>query len=175
MSLGEMLTAIGAIGTAAAAFFAAIQLWIGRRRAQTAFEDSLTAAYRDIMGDLPVEAFMRTGLRGKDVQQHLKAFHRYIDLCNEQVFLRQIGRISGDTWTQWNGGIASNLRKPGFADAWDLVREESDDFDELRRLADCGFRADPREWQRRSWLPRLRRADDPSTTDRPASQLNAES
>jgi hypothetical protein len=166
MSVGELLTGLGAVGTAAAAIFAAIQLWIGRRRAQTAFEDSLTAAYRGVMEELPVEAFMRSGLRRKDVKRHLSAFYRYIDLCNEQVFLRQIGRISGETWIQWCGGIASNLRKPGFADAWRYVRDHSDDFDELRKLADSSFRDDPRDWHRPRWFKRISLGSENSSSDR---------
>jgi hypothetical protein len=161
MNVGEILTALGAIGTAAAAFFAAIQLWMGRKRAQTAFEDSLTAAYRGVMEDLPVEAFMRSGLRREEeVEQHLGVFYRCIDRCNEQVFLRQIGRVSRDTWTQWRSGIASNLRKPGFADAWRYARKHSDDFEELRKLADSGFRDDPRDWQSRRWLRGSRPSDE---------------
>lgn len=72
--------------------------------------------------------------------------YRYIDLSNEQIFLRQQGRVSKETWELWRDGIKSHLEKPTFKRAWDEFRETTEkDFNELRELADNSFIVDPKE------------------------------
>jgi len=76
-----------------------------------------------------------------------RAFYRYIDLTNQEVFLRSQRRIRPETWASWREGIAHHLRRPAFKAAWDQIKAEAvDDFPELRRLEQGGFTNDPAGW-----------------------------
>lgn len=141
---------INSVATCLMAVGAFLILWqIGetRRQAQTAFEDSLDGAYREIISRLPTSALLNKQLKRKEIDQLLDEFYGYFDLCNQQVFLRQRKRISGDTWKYWADGIRSNLARPAFADAWSIIKSsDTVVFSELRRLETSGFMQDPVEW-----------------------------
>src|SRR5205807_1580893 len=76
-------------------------------------------------------------------------FVHYVDLTNEQVFLRCIGRVSDETWENWCDGIRDMLARPAFGVAWsEIKRRAPHSFEELRHLEDSGFTADPKQWYR---------------------------
>jgi hypothetical protein len=147
LSLREWLNLLAPIATAIGVCVAASQLWITKRQAVTTFEDSLANEYRQITGRLPTEALLGEVL-APDVQKiHFHEFYRYFDLTNNQVYLRQSARISGQTWRFWAEGIQTNLARPAFAAVWaDICRRAGSDFSELRRLIAEGFKTDPRSW-----------------------------
>jgi hypothetical protein len=137
----EVLTSVGALATAAGVIAAFLQLRANGKQARLAFEETLTARYHGLVSALPVWAFFDAELT-KDQKDHisggaiLSEFYRYFDLCNEQVYLYQHGRIDEVTWEEWRQGIAGNLCRPSFVWAWEeLIRPNvSADFDELRAL-----------------------------------------
>jgi hypothetical protein len=138
---------VAGIATAIGVFFAAFQLWHTRARAITTFEDSLASEYRQIIGRLPTEALLGEILRPEARRAQLHEFYRYFDLTNNQIFLRQIGRISKKTWKFWAEGIQTNLARPAFAESWaEVSKRAGSDFAELRRLITEEFRTDPRNW-----------------------------
>jgi len=98
---------------------------------------------------IPLEAFFGRELGSERTEQAKVAFFHYIDLCNEQVFLRQHGRISPATWQSWRGGIESNLRLPAFQAAWREIKAETTTFAELRKLEEGEFNDDPKDWGQR--------------------------
>jgi hypothetical protein len=104
--------------------------------AQAAFEDSLTREYRALIADLPAEAFYVDG--EVELSDELRrAFYRYFDLCNEQLYLGRRGRIRPDTRTQWEDGIKGNVTKlPAFQAAWAEIgfRVPGDFFEDLHGL-----------------------------------------
>jgi len=134
---------------------AAIALLLQRGQARASFEDDLVREYRKtIKPDLLTKALISPDL--EDAQLKLVVdFYPYIDLSNEQTFLRMVGRVGRRTWRQWCDGIQGNLERPAFASAWKTIRTcAPDDFSELQLLDDSGFR-DPRSWQPlriRMWL-----------------------
>lgn len=131
----ELLSAIANLATAAAVIVAAWQLVLSKRQATTTFEDSLAKEYRDIAASLPVKALLGEPLSDEEQSDKFDEFYRYFDLCNQQVFLRQTGRVSNKTWTFWQDGINSNLKRPAFARAWsDVAQRSNGDFSELRAL-----------------------------------------
>jgi hypothetical protein len=74
----------------------------------------------------------------------LKYFYRYIDLTNDQIFLRQQGRVGDETWENWRDGIKSLMNMPAFSDAWKMIREKpTTKFDELRGLENNDYKDDP--------------------------------
>jgi hypothetical protein len=147
-----MLRDIALIFTAIGVVTGAASLLWARKQAQTGFEDSLAREYRDITRTLPIEA--RLGQPAPpsgspEFLAYIDGFFRYIDLTNEQIFLRQVGRVSGRTWAFWWSGIEANLGvdgRPGFLAAWEYIRSESGEFDELARLLTENG-SDPRHWR----------------------------
>src|ERR1700730_7622051 len=89
----ESVQDVASIATAIGVFFAAFQLWHTRARAITTFEDSLANEYRKIIGRLPTEALLGETLTPEAQKAKFHEFYRYFDLTNNQIFLRQIGRI----------------------------------------------------------------------------------
>jgi len=131
----EILSALSSIATAIGVGVAAYQLRITRSENVTTFEDSLTVQYRQIASTLPLNALLGESLTDEEHNGHLQYFYRYIDLCNEQVFLHESGRISDRTWTLWRDGILSNLQRPAFARAWqEIANRSKGDFSELRLI-----------------------------------------
>ena len=131
----EVLSALANVATACAVMVAAWQLVLSQKQAVTTFEDSLAKEYRDIAATLPVKALLGETLSDSEHIDKFDEFYRYFDLCNQQAFLRQSGRVSDKTWTFWSEGIASNLKRPAFERAWsEVAARSSGDFSELREL-----------------------------------------
>ncbi len=112
------------------------QLRTAEEQARTAFEDDLSREYRTIIGELPPEAFYVKG-EVTPSEATRRAFYRYFDLSNEQLFLAREGRVSDATVEQWKDGIRGNLeRLPAFRAAWaDIADRVPDDFfEDLSKL-----------------------------------------
>lgn len=144
---GNSIQDVASIATAVGVFFAAFQLLHTRARAITTFEDSLSTEYRRITDRLPTEALLGERLSPEIQKAHFHDFYAYFDLTNNQVFLRQIRRISKKTWDFWADGVQTNLARPAFAESWaEISRRAGSDFSELRRLIAEEFKSDPRSW-----------------------------
>jgi hypothetical protein len=142
---------LGLIASAATAFGVVMAWWQvreARRQAVTSFEDSMSREYRDIAQKLPVAALLGDPLSEEELTSNLDDFYHYIDLTNEQVFLRQRGRVRADTWANWRDGIQTNLSRPAFRAAWERIKEKApNSFEELRRLEAERYGSDPRKWK----------------------------
>jgi len=131
----EILASISSIATAMGVLLAAWQLWLAQRQSITTFEDSFAREYRTLAARLPTKALLGESLSKSEHQRYFDEFYHYFDLCNEQAFLNQCGRITQETWKFWHDGIASNLRRPAFKRAWmEIAARANDDFSELRAL-----------------------------------------
>jgi hypothetical protein len=144
--LPQWVSALAGVVSACGLFLAFWQLKLMRRLADTAFEDNLAREYRELAARLPTKAMLGEGLTEDEHRQALDEFIHYIDLSNEQVFLRRSKRICLTTWLNWCDGIQSNLQRPAFARAWRELKDRSGNFAELRRLEAEGFRTDPARW-----------------------------
>ena len=141
------LQSIAAAGTALGVAFAGWQLLLAHRQATTSFEDSVSREYRSVAHRLPVNALLGDALPEDHFQESLDDFYHYIDLSNEQAFMRTRGRVSSSTWQNWQDGIKANLSKPAFKSAWEHIKSKAPGtFQELRRLETEGFAVDPRKW-----------------------------
>jgi len=131
----EIFGPLANIATAFGVAFAAWQLWLTHKQSVTTFEDSLAKEYRELAASLPTKALLGDDLTDDEHKRYFDKFYRYFDLCNEQAFLHQSGRVSKATWRFWNDGIVSNLRQPAFRRAWnEIAARTNDDFSELRTL-----------------------------------------
>jgi hypothetical protein len=124
-----LATAATAIGVGVAV----VTLWIRLARERTAFEDGIVRQYRELVKPQLVKALLAsTKLEGDELNRHLRALYLYFDLCNEQVFLRMLGRIGKRTWGLWCDGIKGNLDRPPFEEGWAALGQRlPDEFQEL--------------------------------------------
>ena len=136
--LAELLTnlsAISNIATMLAVIVAAYQLYLLHKQSVTNFEDDFAKEYRELASKLPIKAFLGDAFSNADIKKHLDEMYHYFDLCNEQAFHFKSGRISRKTWNFWLDGISSNMCRPAFSRAWNVVASRSNnDFSELREL-----------------------------------------
>lgn len=131
----EYISMIADIAAAAALFVAAWQLVLVSNQNVTSFEDSFAREYRELVAKIPTKVFLNDPLTEDEYIQYFDEMYHYIDLCNEQAFLRKSGRISEKTWIFWKDGIASNLRRPSFERAWsEIAHRANGDFSELREI-----------------------------------------
>lgn len=144
-----LINALASVATAIGVFLAGWQIRLAKRQAITQFEDDLTKQYREIIKDIPTDALLGLEISDDEYERTRHAFYRYIDLCNEQVFLRQQGRVCEGTWKLWGDGIESNLLRPAFQKAWiDIKRKSDKDFRELKLLENENYNSDPYKWSK---------------------------
>jgi hypothetical protein len=146
IEITDWITAIATSAAALGVWYARKQLVTGREIAQFQFEDSLAKEYREIANRIPTKALLGAGLSDDEYTKAFDDIFHYIDLSNEQVYLRIRGRIGKDVWENWRDGIKTNLSLPTFRRAWREIKEKSDSFQELRRLEKEEFNFDPWEW-----------------------------
>ena len=145
--LPNWIMAIASVVMAIGVLLAWWQIRLAKLQATTRFEDDIAGEYRELIFRLPIEALLGKPLDEKEYLESLDELFHYIDLTNEEIFLRQQGRISRETWIYWLDGIKSNLSRPAFKKAWEEIKSQTDDiFLELRQLEASGFKADPLEW-----------------------------
>ena len=141
--LSDLATTIGIL-------IAAWQLWVAQKHAQTSFEDALAKEYRELSMGIPTKAFLGEELTEEEYEAAKNDFYHYFDLSNSQAFLRQINRVSPQTWKYWSDGIRSNLKRPAFKMAWERITSQANgDFAELRLLIAQNYEIDPksRKWK----------------------------
>jgi len=143
----EAVTAISNCIMALGALLIFLQIRQSKLQAKTEFEDGLNSEYRRIIHAIPARALLGKTLPKKQMNQCLDELLSYIDLCNEQAFLRQQNRIRSDTWHFWADGMKSNFSRPAFRQAWQIITTKlPSDFNELRRLDESDFQDDPATW-----------------------------
>lgn len=147
MTALDLFTLLASIATAVGVFLAWWQIRESRKQSVTNFEDTLSTQYRELIQKLPVEALLGEDLEEAQYRDKLSEFYHYIDLTNDQIFLRQRGRVSREAWENWREGIKSVMSRPAFARAWEEIRRRApDSFSELRRLIKTDYAEDPRSW-----------------------------
>ena len=143
---GSAVSAIAACVAAVGVWYARHQLKTSREIAQLQFEDALGKEYRELAGELSKNALMGEILTEIEYEKSFDDLYRYFDLTNEQILLRQRGRITSDVWENWCMGIKSNMALPAFQRAWVEIKERSSAFEEVRRLDAEFFAIDPVSW-----------------------------
>ena len=145
--LSTIASIVSALATSIAAggvIFAYRQISITREIAQVQFEDGLAREYRQLAASLPSITLLGSELTEDQYSESFDKFFHYIDLSNEQIGLREQGRISDSVWVNWRDGIKYNLSLPAFARAWSEIRQKSESFAGLRALEGSSFLQDPK-------------------------------
>lgn len=143
-----MLDDFVSVVTALGVFFAALQLRESKKIAQSEFEDSLDQQYRELARAIPVEVLLGNDLPSaseyKRAREHI---YNYLDLCNEQIYLRRQGRVSLERWRGWREGMRQHLKKPVFARVWGEVKQSAlGEFKYLELLEANNFEGGPVKW-----------------------------
>ena len=136
---GSAISAIAACVAAVGVWYARHQLKTSREIAQLQFEDALGKEYRELAGELSKKALLGEELSDSEHEDAFDELYRYFDLTNEQVSLRQRGRITSEVWASWSEGIKTNMALPAFSRAWSEIKQRSSSFQELRRWRPTGF------------------------------------
>ncbi|RMA82691.1 hypothetical protein [Umboniibacter marinipuniceus] len=144
--ISSVATAIGSILTAIGVFLAGRQLRIAQTQSITEFEDSFDQQYRALTMEIPVDVLLGKPVKPEEREDVRELIFNYLDLANEQVFLRSENRILDATWRSWKEGIKSNLSKQGFEEVFDEVRGVAG-FTYLERLVETEFQTDPRQFR----------------------------
>lgn len=142
--ISDAATAIAAVIAAISLGISAFQTRLSRRIAETAFEDSIDQQYRDLAKEIPVDVLIDSSTDlSNDARE---AIFNYLDLCNQQIYLRAKGRVSEDRWIDWRDGIKENLNKKGFLLIWTEIKDKAS-FSYLNRLESETFKSDPIRWK----------------------------
>ncbi|CAI8884231.1 hypothetical protein [Pseudomonas serboccidentalis] len=147
-AIGSSISAFAACVTAIGVWYARHQLKTSRDIAQLQFEDALGKEYRELAGELSKKALMGEYLSDSEYEESFDELYRYIDLTNEQISLRERGRITKEVWQNWMDGINTNMKLPAFSRAWSEIKDRSLSFQELRRLERESFKSDPKHWHK---------------------------
>jgi hypothetical protein len=140
----KLASDIAPFATAVGVFIACWQIHRSAQQSRTDFEDELAKEYRQLARDIPVDALLGGELSQHEQEKALKVFYQYVDLSNEQTFLRKNGRVSKQTWLFWRDGIKSNLERPSFNKAWQQIKLKAPkSFEELCDLESTNFTEDP--------------------------------
>jgi hypothetical protein len=140
-ALSGIFTGVASLGVV----FGAWQIKLSKELAQTQFEDGLDQQYRALSMALPVDVLIGKECPAGKEDNVRELIYNYLDLTNEQAYLRAKGRVSSLTWQSWVSGIKSHLAKPVFANVYSEVRDFSS-WGYLNRLTDESFENDPFDW-----------------------------
>ncbi len=75
--------------TAIGVFVAAYELRVSSKIAQSEFEDSIDQQYRELAKGIPVDALIGKSVSDEKKELTRELIYNYLDLCNEQTFLRK--------------------------------------------------------------------------------------
>ena len=142
----DVVTGIANVVVAVGVWYARDQLKSTREIAQLQFEDSLGREYRELANRLSPHALLGHDLDELKYEEAFDELFHYVDLSNEQIRLRQCGRVSKEVWDAWADGIRTNMELPAFARAWEEIKAKSSSFQELRRFLSDSSLDDPRHW-----------------------------
>lgn len=135
---------IASIATAFGVAVAAWQIGESRKLAQTTFEDSLEQQYRNLAMQIPVDALIGRPVSDEKKSDIREIIYNYLDLCNEQIYLRVKKRVRKNRWQDWQDGIKANLKNPAFLEVWEEIKSVSPStFTFLAKLEKCDFDCDP--------------------------------
>jgi len=138
-------SAVGSIATAIGVLFGAWQIRLSKKQAQAEFEDHLDQQYRTLSMELPVDVLIGKEPKVGEEERVRELVYNYLDLSNEQVYLRAKGRITRLTWEIWCSGMQAHLERPAFNRVFVEISGACG-FSYLRRLVSSDYKSDPVNW-----------------------------
>ncbi|WP_298636694.1 hypothetical protein [uncultured Umboniibacter sp.] len=140
---------IASVATAIGVAVAVCQFRESVKLSRSEFEDSLDQQYRELSFQIPVDVILSGSMKDidtRDLRHARESIYNYLDLCNEQVYLRSKNRVTAARWKEWNSGIEQNLQRAYFATIWKEVKRKAPGaFSYLEALEVSDFKKDPIE------------------------------
>lgn len=139
MSTGDWI-AVASVTVAGLGVIIALKGVSDQLRLQTFI--SYTDRYAAVMARMPFEARTpRSGYSLDDVSPAerravLSIFRDYFNLCSEELWLADAGRIDKKTWSVWKLGIKQVAEFPSFGAAWTELRGEYLVYEDFHRFMD---------------------------------------
>ena len=135
---------IGSIATGVGVLIGVWQFRQNTKLSRAHYEDSFDQQYRSLSMAIPVDALIGKPIELEKKDEVRELVYNYLDLCNEQVYLRSRKRITKLTWRDWSAGIRDHLNRPAFNEVWTEVKKEAPGtFSFLEKLENTGFNIDP--------------------------------
>lgn len=139
----EVFSAIVQAFTALAIIFAAWQLMFHSRQMHRDFELLYVQRYWELMDRRSPEF----ALECEPTPDDRLVIRAYLQLCEDEVDLRRLGRVTDNTWKFWSRSIVEQASAPAYAE--ELKRVGADRYSLVRRLMASRAAHDPLG---RSWL-----------------------
>lgn len=112
------------------------------------FEDSINKEYRDIIQRIPYKVLIGDEVPLSEANAVHNEIYNYMDLCNEQIYLRMSDRVSKKTWNNWQEGMKTNFELKVFNDTLGEVFEKlPSNFIELQSVKALNFSTDPKKYK----------------------------
>lgn len=104
--------------------------------------------YRDIVRRIPYKALIGEELCASEKDAANNEIYNYMDLCNEQIYLRMSNRVREKTWNNWQEGMKTNFSLNFFEHAsTEVFQKLSLNFLELQKVKRLGYKTDPKKWK----------------------------
>jgi hypothetical protein len=104
--------------------------------------------YRDIIQRIPYKALIGEELRASEIDATNNEIYNYMDLCNEQIYLRMSNRVRKKTWNNWQEGMSTNFSLDAFENtSTEVFKKLSSNFNELQKVKQLGYKTDPMKWK----------------------------
>jgi len=116
---------------------AAIQLIFHSRQMHREFESLYVSRYWDVM-DRRSESFATDRVPTEADRPVMRA---YLQLCEDEIDLRGLGRVTDSTWKFWARSIVEQCGADGYRE--ELLAAPEDAYPNVRRLLETGGEGDP--------------------------------
>lgn len=109
----DILSTVMQLLTASAIIFAGWQLLLHSRQMHRDFEMLYVQRYWELMDKRSDEFLLNDDLMEMD----RRVARGYLQLCEDEIDLRKLGRVTDNTWGFWAQCIAAQCTAPGYRDA----------------------------------------------------------
>lgn len=116
---------IAGVATSIGVVVAAVELGLARRNAKAQFEMTFATRYQAISDELGLDIVLNADDTVDLDDRRLEVFYRYFELCEEECYYRERGRITRATWCAWWEGMALHLVNPAFANALEILQRRA--------------------------------------------------
>jgi hypothetical protein len=107
---------------------------VARQQSHRAFENLYVQRFWTILDEFSDTATLSQDLTEWSNSDRAVAVN-YIRLCEDQLDMRRLGRVTHDTWEFWSSAIRGAMSQPAYV----ALREtEPEKFVELRKFVDTG-------------------------------------
>lgn len=128
--------------TAGSIIFAARQIVAQTRQMHREFESLYVERYWELMDKRSV-SFLR-GSKPRRSDQFV--IFQYLQLCEDEVDQRGLGRVTDETWGHWEKSIRAQVQESAYSKG--LRSSSRSDFPSLKKLVGSPTSYDPLTWSR---------------------------